>query len=89
LTWQEHFLIIGVLMATSKGAAGVSGAGFIVLAGTLEAMHGKIPVVTIGILLGIDKIMSELRSTTNLIGNSVATVVIAAWERKLNRKMFN
>lgn len=89
LTWQEHLLIIGVLMATSKGAAGVSGAGFIVLAGTLEAMHGKIPVVTIGILLGIDKIMSELRSTTNLVGNSIATIVIAAWEKKLDRKKFN
>ncbi|HLX54579.1 MAG TPA: cation:dicarboxylase symporter family transporter [Aquella sp.] len=89
LTWQEHLLIIGVLMATSKGAAGVSGAGFIVLAGTLDAMHGKIPVVTIGILLGIDKIMSELRSTTNLVGNSVATIVIAAWEKKLDRKKFN
>ncbi len=86
LTWQEYILIIGVLMITSKGAAGVSGAGFIVLAGTLAAMHGKIPVVTIGILLGIDKIMSELRSTTNLVGNSVATVVIAAWEKKLDRK---
>lgn len=89
LDWQDYALIIGTLMITSKGAAGVSGAGFIVLAGTLEAMHGKIPVVTIGILLGIDKIMAELRSTTNLIGNSVAAVVVAVWEKKLDRKKFD
>ncbi|MFN8789681.1 MAG: cation:dicarboxylate symporter family transporter [Neisseriaceae bacterium] len=89
LTWQEHLIIILILMLTSKGAAGVTGAGFIVLAGTLAAMHGKIPVVTIVILLGIDKIMSELRSTTNLIGNSVATVVIAKMEKKINQKQFD
>lgn len=89
LTWQEHLLIIGVLMVTSKGAAGVSGAGFVVLAGTLEAIHGKIPVLTIGILLGIDKIMSELRSTTNLVGNSIAAIVVAAWEKKLDKSKLN
>ncbi|MCE3268248.1 MAG: C4-dicarboxylate transporter [Burkholderiales bacterium] len=89
LSWTEYLFIIGVLMATSKGAAGVSGAGFIVLAGTLSVMHGKIPVVTIGILLGIDKVMSELRSTTNLVGNSVAAVIIAAWEKKLDLAKFN
>lgn len=89
LSISEYLVIIGILMATSKGAAGVSGAGFIVLAGTLGAMHGKIPVETIGILLGIDKIMSELRSTTNLVGNSVATIVIAAWEKSLNKDKFN
>lgn len=88
LSWQEHLTIILVLMATSKGAAGVSGSGFIVLAGTLAAMHGKIPVVTIAILLGIDKIMSELRSTTNLIGNSMAATVVARWEKKLDLKQF-
>lgn len=89
LTLQEYALIIVVLMATSKGAAGVSGSGFIVLAGTLAAMHGKIPVVTIGILLGIDKMMSELRSTTNLVGNSLAAVIIAKWEKQLNKEKFN
>lgn len=88
LTWQEHLMIVFILMATSKGAAGVSGSGFIVLAGTLAAMHGKIPVATIAILLGIDKIMSELRSTTNLIGNSMAGVIIARMERQLDRKKF-
>lgn len=88
LNLEEYILIILVLMATSKGAAGVSGSGFIILAGTLAAMHGKIPVVTIGILLGIDKIMSELRSTTNLIGNSLAAVIIAKWEKQLDEKKF-
>ena len=88
LNLEEYVLIIMVLMATSKGAAGVSGSGFIILAGTLAAMHGKIPVVTIGILLGIDKIMSELRSTTNLIGNSLAAVIIARWEKQLDNKAF-
>lgn len=85
LSLSEYITIIIVLMATSKGAAGVTGAGFIVLAGTLASMHGKIPVVTIGILLGIDKIMSELRSTTNLVGNSIAAIIIAKWEKKLDQ----
>ena len=84
----DYVIIIATLMATSKGAAGVSGAGFIVLAGTLAAMNGKIPLVTIGILLGIDKIMSELRSVTNLIGNSLATVIISKWEKQLDTKKF-
>jgi aerobic C4-dicarboxylate transport protein len=88
LTWQEYITVILVLMATSKGAAGVSGSGFIVLAGTLAAMHGKIPVVTIAILLGIDKIMSELRATTNLIGNSLAAVIVARMEGKLDQTKF-
>jgi aerobic C4-dicarboxylate transport protein len=86
LSWQEYLSIILVLMVTSKGAAGVSGAGFIVLAGTLGAMNGKIPVATIAILLGIDKIMSELRSTTNLIGNSVAAIVIARMVHQLDQE---
>lgn len=89
LNWDEYLLIIMVLMATSKGAAGVSGSGFIILAGTLAAMHGKIPVVTIGILLGIDKIMSELRSVTNLIGNSLAAVIIAKWEKQIDTEPFD
>jgi aerobic C4-dicarboxylate transport protein len=88
LTWQEHLTIILVLMLTSKGAAGVTGSGFIVLAGTLAALHGKIPVVTIAILLGIDKIMSELRATTNLVGNSFATILVAWWDKKLDWDKF-
>lgn len=88
LSWQEYLTVILVLMATSKGAAGVSGAGFIVLAGTLAAMHGKIPVVTIAILLGVDKIMSELRATTNLVGNSLAAVIVARMEQQLDLEKF-
>jgi len=88
LSLAEYFTIILVLMATSKGAAGVSGSGFIVLAGTLAAMHGKIPVVTIAILLGVDKIMAELRSTTNLVGNSMAAVIVARMEKKLDMHKF-
>ena len=82
-------MIIAVLMLTSKGAAGVTGSGFIVLAGTLDALHGKIPVITIAILLGIDKVMSELRSSTNLIGNSLATVIVANLDNKLDKEKFN
>lgn len=88
LSLEEYIVIILVLMATSKGAAGVSGSGFIVLAGTLAAMHGKIPVVTIAILLGIDKIMSELRSTTNLVGNSMAAVIVASMEKSFDKDEF-
>jgi aerobic C4-dicarboxylate transport protein len=89
LSFEEHLMIIAVLMLTSKGAAGVTGSGFIVLAGTLDALHGKIPVITIAILLGIDKVMSELRSSTNLIGNSLATVIVANLDNKLDKEKFN
>jgi aerobic C4-dicarboxylate transport protein len=66
-------------MITSKGAAGVTGSGFIVLASTLTAIH-KIPVEGLAFLLGVDKFMSEARAITNLIGNSVATIVISKSE---------
>ncbi|MBY0380170.1 MAG: cation:dicarboxylase symporter family transporter [Burkholderiales bacterium] len=89
LSWQEYLTLLLILMLTSKGAAGVTGSGFIVLAGTLSALHGNIPVATIAILLGIDKIMSELRSTTNLVGNSLAAVVVAIMDKKLDRNKFN
>lgn len=68
-----------VLLLTSKGAAGVTGSGFITLAATLSTV-GTIPVTRIALLLGIDRFMSEARALTNLIGNGVATVVIAKWE---------
>jgi aerobic C4-dicarboxylate transport protein len=75
----EIMSIIGILMITSKGAAGVTGSGFIVLASTLTAIH-KIPVEGLAFLLGVDKFMSEARAITNLIGNSVATMVISISE---------
>ena len=75
----EQLSIIGVLILTSKGAAGVTGSGFIVLASTLSSFP-QIPIEGLGLLLGVDRFMSEARSITNLIGNAVATVVIAKSE---------
>lgn len=81
LSFGEILSIIGLLMITSKGAAGVTGSGFIVLASTLTAIH-KIPVEGLAFLLGVDKFMSEARSITNFIGNSVATIVISKSENE-------
>jgi aerobic C4-dicarboxylate transport protein len=72
-----------VLLLTSKGAAGVTGSGFIVLAATLGST-GTIPVASIALILGVDRFMSEARALTNLIGNGVATVVVAKWEGALD-----
>ena len=80
--WQQ-LGILGVLLLTSKGAAGVTGAGFITLAATLASV-GTIPVASIAIILGIDRFMSEARALTNLIGNGVATVVVAKSEGALD-----
>jgi len=79
----EMLSIIGILMVTSKGAAGVTGSGFIVLASTLTAIH-KIPVEGLAFLLGVDKFMSEARALTNIIGNGVATIVIAKSEKEFH-----
>jgi aerobic C4-dicarboxylate transport protein len=81
LSFTELLSIIGILMITSKGAAGVTGSGFIVLASTLTAV-GKIPVEGLAFLFGVDKFMSEARAITNLIGNSVATIVISKSEKE-------
>ncbi|WPO78612.1 cation:dicarboxylate symporter family transporter [Flavobacterium sp. KACC 22761] len=80
LSFFEILSVIGILMITSKGAAGVTGSGFIVLASTLTALH-KIPVEGLAFLLGVDKFMSEARAITNLIGNTVATIIISKTER--------
>lgn len=80
LNFFEILTVIGILMITSKGAAGVTGSGFIVLASTLTALH-KIPVEGLAFLLGVDKFMSEARAVTNLIGNTVATIIISKTER--------
>lgn len=85
--WQE-LGIIGVLLLTSKGAAGVTGSGFIVLAATLASV-GTIPVASIALILGIDRFMSEARALTNLIGNGVATVVVAKWEGALDERVLH
>lgn len=85
LTWIQMLTFFGILMLTSKGAAGVTGSGFITLAATLTAIPGTpIPVEGIALLLGVDRFMSEARAITNLIGNSVATIVIAKSEKQFN-----
>ncbi|WP_184263248.1 dicarboxylate/amino acid:cation symporter [Novispirillum itersonii] len=80
--WQELSILV-VLLLTSKGAAGVTGSGFIVLAATLATV-GHIPVASIALILGVDRFMSEARALTNLIGNGVATLVVAKWEGALD-----
>jgi len=79
LTIEHELMIIGILMLTSKGAAAVTGGGFIVLTSTLTAIH-IIPVAGMAILLGVDRFMSEARAITNLIGNGIATIVISKSE---------
>lgn len=81
LSFGEMTSITGILMITSKGAAGVTGSGFIILASTLTAIH-KIPLEGLAFLLGVDKFMSEARAITNIIGNGVATVAIAKSEKE-------
>jgi aerobic C4-dicarboxylate transport protein len=83
LSVWEMLSIIGILMVTSKGAAGVTGSGFIVLASTLAAIH-KIPIEGLAFLLGVDKFMSEARAITNIIGNGVATIVISKSENEFH-----
>jgi aerobic C4-dicarboxylate transport protein len=78
LTLTQQLTLIAVLLLTSKGAAGVTGSGFITLAATL-AVTGTIPVVGIALILGVDRFLSEARAVTNFIGNAVATLVIARW----------
>jgi aerobic C4-dicarboxylate transport protein len=85
LTISQELGILVIAMITSKGASGVTGAGFVTLAATL-AVVPDIPVQSIAIILGIDKFMSECRALTNLIGNGVATIVISRWEGELDVK---
>jgi aerobic C4-dicarboxylate transport protein len=79
LSWEQMLTIVGILMVTSKGAAGVTGSGFVVLASTLSALQ-VIPVEGLALLLGVDRFMSEARAITNFIGNGVATVWLAKHE---------
>ena len=84
LSWSDYLLILAVLLLTSKGAATVTGGGFITLAATLATMNGKVPVAGMVLLLGIDRFMSEARAITNLFGNAVATIFVAWWEGMLD-----
>lgn len=85
LTLGQELTILGVAMLTSKGASGVTGAGFITLAATL-AVVPSIPVAGLALILGIDRFMSEARALTNFVGNGVATVVVSKWENELDRE---
>lgn len=80
---SHQISLLLILLLTSKGAAGVTGSGFITLAATLPLV-GNIPVAAIAIILGVDRFMSEGRAITNIIGNAVATVVVAKWEKELD-----
>ncbi len=83
LTLWQQLTIVGVAMLTSKGASGITGAGFITLAATL-AVVPTIPVAGMALILGIDRFMSECRALTNFVGNGVATVVVSRWEKELD-----
>jgi len=87
LSFAQQALIFAVALLTSKGASGVTGAGFITLAATL-AVVPHVPVAGLALILGIDRFMSEARAITNLIGNGVATIVLAKWEKDLDQKAF-
>jgi aerobic C4-dicarboxylate transport protein len=83
LDLKDQIALLLVAMVSSKGASGVTGAGFVTLAATL-AVVPKIPIAALALLVGIDRFMSECRAITNLIGNGVATVVISRWEGELS-----
>jgi aerobic C4-dicarboxylate transport protein len=83
LTFGQELLLMGVAILSSKGAAGVTGSGFIVLAATLSVVP-DIPVAGMALILGVDRFMSECRSLTNFVGNAVATIVIGRWERAVD-----
>ncbi|RZL58270.1 MAG: dicarboxylate/amino acid:cation symporter [Variovorax sp.] len=88
MTLTQEITLLAVLLLTSKGAAGITGSGFIVLAATLSAV-GHVPVAGLALILGIDRFMSEARALTNLIGNGVATIVVAKWTKELDETRMN
>ena len=85
LSWQQQLGIFALLLLTSKGSAAMTGGGFITLAATLTSIK-SLPVAGLALLFGVDRFMSEARAITNLIGNGVATIVVAAWEGSLDRE---
>jgi aerobic C4-dicarboxylate transport protein len=88
LSLGQQLVIIGILLITSKGAAGVTGAGFVVLASTLTAMK-VIPIEGLALLIGVDRFMSEARALINFIGNAVAAVVISKSEHAIDEKKYH
>ena len=85
LTWAEELRVLLFAMIASKGASGVSGTGFVTLAGILSVVP-NIPIQVLALLLGIDKFMSECRALTNVVGNGVATIVVSRWEGELKKE---
>ncbi len=88
LSLKQQLTLLTVAMLTSKGASGVTGAGFITLAATLTVVP-SVPVAGLALILGIDRFMSEARALTNIVGNGVATIVVAGWENELDRGMLD
>ena len=88
LSLSQQIALLLVAMISSKGAAGITGAGFITLAATLSIVPA-VPVAGMALILGIDRFMSECRALTNFIGNAVATIVVARWEGELDRNALN
>jgi aerobic C4-dicarboxylate transport protein len=84
----QQLVILVVAMLSSKGATGVTGAGFITLAATLSVVP-SVPIESLAILVGIDRFMSECRALTNLVGNGLATVVVSRWEKEVTREALN
>jgi aerobic C4-dicarboxylate transport protein len=88
MTLSSQVTLLAVLLLMSKGAAGVTGSGFIVFAATLAAV-GNVPVGGLALILGIDRFMSEARALTNIVGNGVASIVIAKWTGDLDQEALN
>ena len=88
MTLFQQITLLAVLLLTSKGAAGVTGSGFIVLAATLSAV-GHVPVAGLALILGIDRFMSEARALTNMIGNGIACIVVGQWMKDVNEDQLN
>jgi len=87
LSFGDQILLLLVAMLSSKGAAGITGAGFITLAATLSVVP-SVPIAGMALILGIDRFMSECRALTNFVGNAVATIVVARWENELDQTKF-
>lgn len=93
ISFVQTLTLILILMISSKGAVGVTGSGFIVLAGTLVALTTAdgsqiIPAVSVAAILGIDKFLSEMRAVGNLCGNVIACVMVSIWDKRINKERF-
>jgi aerobic C4-dicarboxylate transport protein len=88
MSLMQQLTLLAILLLTSKGAAGVTGSGFVVLAATLSAV-GHVPVAGLALILGIDRFMSEARALTNVIGNGVASIVVARWTGDLDQEVLH